>query len=70
MFECVLNKMDVESELSLALILELVGGFERKGVVILVCVVEVFLSVGFEDVLDGLAADLFLEVFAFLAHAF
>jgi hypothetical protein len=70
MFECVLNKMDVEGELSLALILELVGGFEREGVGILVCVVEVFLSVVFEDVLDGLAADLFLEVFAFLAHAF
>ena len=70
MFERVLNKMDVESELSLALILELVGGFEREGFGIQVCVVEVFLSVGLEDVLDGLAADLFLEVFAFLAHAF
>jgi hypothetical protein len=65
MFEGVLDDLDVEVELRLALIFELVDGLEGEWVGV---EVEVFLSVGFEYFLNGLAADLFLELLSFLAH--
>ena len=70
MFEGVLNKLNVEVELSLGLVFELIDGLEGEWVRVLRFEVEVFLSVGFEYFLNGLAADLFLELLSFLAHDF
>jgi hypothetical protein len=69
MFEGVLNKLNVEVELGLGLFFELVDGLEGEWVGV-GFEVEVFLSVGFEYFLNGLAADLFLELLSFLAHGF
>ena len=67
-FESAFDLIDVSSEFGNTFVLDLIRSL--CGDLILVRVVEVFFPVGLEDLFDGLATDLFLEVLSFLSHGF
>lgn len=65
--ESLFDFCDISGELLNTLVFDLIGNLGWE-VIVVEGVVEVFLSIGFEDFLDLLATDLFLEVLSFLTH--